>query len=151
MKLSSPQTGRLMVGAALLAALLSPASQAQVAEPAPAPEGLKGVPVPEPGDLSTYVANRAAAIRLGKALFWDMQLGSDGKTACASCHFQAGADPRARNQVSPGLLRVNPDKSPNPDTSFQVGGPNHRPQAFGLSLPQVPGPAQSQLGRANQQ
>ena len=42
---------------------------------------------------------------LGKALFWDMQVGSDGIQACASCHFRAGADPRSRNQLSPGLRR----------------------------------------------
>src|SRR5512138_1696482 len=46
------------------------------------------------GDLVDYVANLTAAIQLGKALFWDMQAGSDGKTACASCHFHAGADRR---------------------------------------------------------
>jgi len=53
-------------------------------------------------DLAAYVANLPAAIRLGKALFWDMQVGSDNKTACATCHFQAGQDGRVRNQVNPG-------------------------------------------------
>lgn len=48
-----------------------------------------------------FVKDRKAAIALGKALFWDMQLGSDGQTACASCHFHAGADPRERHQVFP--------------------------------------------------
>ena len=33
-----------------------------------------------------------AAIQLGKALFWDMQVGSDGIQACATCHFRAGAE-----------------------------------------------------------
>ncbi|HEY5927935.1 MAG TPA: cytochrome c peroxidase [Kofleriaceae bacterium] len=42
---------------------------------------------------------------LGKALFWDMQAGSDGN-ACASCHFSAGADSRLNNQLSPGLNDV---------------------------------------------
>lgn len=41
--------------------------------------------------------------RLGKALFWDMQVGGDGVQACASCHFHAGADNRAVNQINPGL------------------------------------------------
>ena len=95
-------------------------------EPPPTPEGLKGIPVPTPSTLGAYVANRDAAVRLGKALFWDMQLGSDGKVACASCHFHAGADSRSRNQVAPGLLRVNADKSPNPDRTFQVGGVNYQ-------------------------
>ena len=53
-------------------------------------------------DLVDYVANLNAAIRLGKALFWDIQAGSDNKTACATCHFQAGADGRSRNQLNPG-------------------------------------------------
>jgi len=96
------------------------------ADPPPVIEGLKGVPVPEPSNLSSFVRDKAAAIRLGKALFWDMQLGSDGKTACASCHFHAGADSRSRNQVTPGLLRRSSPSTLNPDTSFQVGGPNYQ-------------------------
>ena len=54
------------------------------------------------GDLADYVANLPAAIRLGKALFWDMQAGSDNKIACATCHFNAGEDGRTRNQLNPG-------------------------------------------------
>jgi cytochrome c peroxidase len=54
-----------------------------------------------PADIDVYIKDRAAAIRLGKALFWDQQAGSDG-TACASCHYQAGADGRDRNQVALG-------------------------------------------------
>jgi cytochrome c peroxidase len=53
-------------------------------------------------EYADYIASIPAAIRLGKALFWDMQAGSDTKTACASCHFNAGGDTRERNQVSPG-------------------------------------------------
>ncbi|RDV26620.1 hypothetical protein DXV75_06400 [Alteromonas aestuariivivens] len=45
------------------------------------------------------------AIVLGKALFWDIQAGSDG-VACASCHFNAGADIRLTNQLSPGAKDV---------------------------------------------
>ncbi|MEZ0231142.1 MAG: cytochrome-c peroxidase [Planctomycetota bacterium] len=48
--------------------------------------------------------NTSAAIQLGKALFWDMQAGSDGVQACASCHFHAGADNRVTNTLNPGLL-----------------------------------------------
>jgi cytochrome c peroxidase len=71
-----------------------------------------------PPNLATFVADPNAAVRLGKALFWDMQVGSDGVQACASCHFHAGADNRKKNQVSPGVL-ANPR-----DTTFQLGGPN---------------------------
>jgi cytochrome c peroxidase len=60
---------------------------------------LKGVEVPQP-DLSAYVADRQALLVLGKALFWDQQVGSDGRTACATCHFHAGADHRITNQVA---------------------------------------------------
>jgi cytochrome c peroxidase len=100
-----------------------------------APPSLKTVPRPEPNNLGNYLksepdpnalnpsgfpiptaAARQAAIALGKALFWDMQLGSDGVTACATCHFHAGADSRTVNQVSPGLK--------GDDTTFQVLGPN---------------------------
>jgi cytochrome c peroxidase len=37
--------------------------------------------------------------RLGQALFWDMRLSSNGKVACASCHFQEnhGSDSRPRS------------------------------------------------------
>lgn len=54
-------------------------------------EGARGIVT----DLSQIVRNEEAAIALGKAFFWDMQVGSDGQTACASCHFKAGADGRA--------------------------------------------------------
>ena len=52
-------------------------------------------------DTSAYIKDPAAAAILGKALFWDIQSGSDGP-ACASCHFHAGADSRGTNQVQPG-------------------------------------------------
>lgn len=91
-----------------------------------APPSLKTVTVPEPPNLMDFVKDKKAAIRLGKALFWDMQLGSDGIQACASCHFQAGADNRDKNQLSPGLIvQGDPDNNGVPgDQSYQLGGPN---------------------------
>ncbi len=87
---------------------------------------LKEVPVPEPmaaiivgpitgpgtdlnfQPLSTdIVKSQPELVRLGKALFWDMQVGSDGVQACATCHFNAGADTRTRNQISPNLSDTN--------------------------------------------
>jgi cytochrome c peroxidase len=94
-------------------------------EPTPKPVSLKSVKVPEPSKIGEFIQDKVAAIALGKALFWDMQVGSDGVTACATCHFQAGADNRIKNQISPGLLRVNSAKEGDSDTSFQVGGPNY--------------------------
>src|SRR5262245_48954025 len=80
---------------------------------------LNTVPIPRP-DLSDYIRDVDAVRVLGKALFWDMRVGSDGVQACATCHFRAGADPRKKNQVSPGLLRV-----PDPDLAFEGQGPNY--------------------------
>ena len=77
------------------------------------PGSLRLVPVPEPANLDRFVKDKAAAIRLGKALFWDMQVGSDGLMACASCHFHAGTDNRVRNQLNPGQLAE--------DRTFQAG------------------------------
>ncbi|HET8539980.1 MAG TPA: cytochrome c peroxidase [Anaeromyxobacter sp.] len=54
------------------------------------------------GGLANYVVDTTALIQLGKALFWDVQAGSDDLVSCASCHFQAGADIRATNQLHPG-------------------------------------------------
>jgi cytochrome c peroxidase len=70
-----------------------------------APPGLNPLnqtAVPEPPNLFLFVRNKLAAIRLGKALFWDMQVGSDGIVSCATCHFSAGADSRKKNQLNPG-------------------------------------------------
>ncbi|PYM98804.1 MAG: hypothetical protein DME08_07120, partial [Candidatus Rokuibacteriota bacterium] len=48
------------------------------------------------------IINNAAAIKLGKALFWDEQTGGDGRIACATCHFHNGADNRTLNTLHPG-------------------------------------------------
>ena len=89
---------------------------------------LSSVPVPRPANLADYVRDEQAARILGKALFWDMQVGSDNVQACATCHFRAGADARRKNQVSPGLLRMifRPDGSvaPDADLNFDGQGPN---------------------------
>lgn len=91
--------------------------------------------------LKSGSAARKALLQLGKIAFWDQQIGSGGKAgipgqACASCHFHAGADNRARNQLNPDLLQLmNNDEGkiiglhnaqPNPDTSFQTRHPNQK-------------------------
>lgn len=67
-----------------------------------APKALSTVKVPLPDDLDSFVKDRSKAIQLGKALFWDMQVGSDGRTACATCHAPAGVDHRLVNTLNPG-------------------------------------------------
>lgn len=71
---------------------------------------LKTVPIPESPEMWNFIRDRNAALRLGKALFWDMQVGSDGIQACASCHFHAGADSRSKNQLNPGSPNLNGHK-----------------------------------------
>src|SRR5262245_33573848 len=72
------------------------------------PGDLRAIAVPGPTNLDEFVKDPFMALALGKALFWDMQVGSDGIQACASCHFRAGADPRSKNQVHPGAKSVFP-------------------------------------------
>ena len=97
---------RLAVAFMLLAPTLAGAAEPFVPpppEPPPVPPAsLKTLAVPTPPNLMDVVADREAAVRLGKALFWDMQAGSDGTVACASCHFHAGADSRTTAQLNPG-------------------------------------------------
>src|SRR5580765_5643161 len=79
---------------------------------------LSTVPVPPVFGMEGILADKTAAIALGKALFWDMQAGSDDIQACASCHFNAGADSRAINQINPGQA--------GGDNNFEVGtAPNY--------------------------
>ena len=91
---------------------------AQIINPGPFQPlaSLKTVSIPEPDNLKDFVQDKAAAIALGKSLFWDMQLGTDGIQSCASCHFHAGADNRSKNQLNPGK-----------DNGFDIGGrPNYQ-------------------------
>ncbi|MFQ5401591.1 MAG: Ig-like domain-containing protein, partial [Anaerolineae bacterium] len=78
------------------------------------PPSLKSLAVPEPDNLMNFVQDRNAAIALGKALFWDMQVGSDGVQACATCHYHAGTDNRPKNTLNPST-----------DAVFNLGSPNY--------------------------
>jgi len=122
------RTSHIMAIATIVtvAILAGHTASAQVPPRPPNPlASLKTVPIPEPPDLGKYVKDKPAAIALGKALFWDMQVGSNGSQSCASCHFHAGVDNRNKNQLSPGLLRVNAISEPDPDLTFNAGkGPN---------------------------
>jgi cytochrome c peroxidase len=110
---------RLTLLLLLLLVGLAVAGPAGAQDPA-FPPPLASVAIPEPPNLGEFVQDREAAVALGKALFWDLAVGSDGRTACASCHFRAGADPRSRNVVSPGLLRVDRDGAALPDRAFDL-------------------------------
>lgn len=87
--------------------------------PGPSPAiSLKAIPVPEPPAIWRFIRNDTIAIQLGKALFWDMQVGSDGMTACATCHFHAGVDSRTRNTLNPdtrgaGVAAFDGSNAPN--------------------------------------
>jgi cytochrome c peroxidase len=72
-----------------------------------------------PSNENDYVRDRNVAAALGKALFWDMQVGSDGVQACGTCHFTgAGIDTRTRNQINPNHLGL--------DNNFELMQPNER-------------------------
>ena len=100
------------------------------------PGDLRTVAVPGPSNLPEFVRDSQMARALGKALFWDMQVGSDGVQACASCHFRAGADPRSKNQLSPGLLHAG-----GADLTYTTGGgPNAQLQTSDFPLSRLTNP-----------
>ena len=103
----SPFRG-LLVAAGLLASTLAVTAQEADAdaEALAVPVSLKTIPVPRPDRLADFVMDQRAALVLGKALFWDIQAGSDGVTSCATCHYHAGADTRNVNSLSPAQLQV---------------------------------------------
>jgi cytochrome c peroxidase len=81
------------------------------------------------------------ALALGKALFWDQQAGSDGQ-ACASCHFQAGADPRITGQLNPGFLDLSPINGSGGDSRFG----SLRSDTGGVAAGRMPGGAEAGAG-----
>ena len=99
---SRPVRAVRFVAMAIIAMVLADMA-GNITRAADPPPPLSTVPIPAVPGLNDIVIDTAAAVRLGKALFWDMQVGSDSQ-ACASCHFHAGADNRVKNSVSPGLL-----------------------------------------------
>jgi cytochrome c peroxidase len=110
--------GGILLGLGLLAGTTSAQETRHVVAPSALlrpSRPLSWLQAPLPPNLESLVEDKAAAARLGKAFFWDMQVGSDGSQACATCHFTAGVDGRTTNTVSPGQPAV--------ATAFQVGGP----------------------------
>jgi cytochrome c peroxidase len=111
------------VGLLIMGVLGDTRAQAQTVPTAPLPQvqSLLGQRVPYPPNLGDYIADYPTAVALGKAFFWDTQMGSDGKTACATCHFKAGTDGRDKNTLNPGTN----DKIDSTNT-FSIGQPNSR-------------------------
>src|SRR3981081_1110800 len=107
-------TGMFLIGTATIAGADTPGNNSGLPNPCfftpPTDTGsplasLKTVTKPQDTQLNVggpFIANQDELVELGKALFWDQQVGSDGQS-CGSCHFSAGADPRTQNAVSPGL------------------------------------------------
>jgi len=106
-----------------VAATMSGVHAQQTSKPVVTPTSLKSVAVQEPPNLYDFVADKQAAIALGKAFFWDQQASSDNQMACASCHFHAGADNRVKNQVAPG--QAGGSNVFDPMASGNKGGPNY--------------------------
>jgi cytochrome c peroxidase len=111
-----------MLGAALLLAAVCAPVRADVP------------PVPVPPENPITEPKRA----LGKILFWDEQLSSDGSVACGTCHRPAagGADPRSARH--PGIDKGTIDDvhgSPGVVARDRDGEPRHHP-VFGME-PQV--------------
>jgi cytochrome c peroxidase len=109
------------------------------------PPSLQGVAVPTtPGLLdgtAPIVVNKQAAIQLGKALFWDINVGSDGM-ACASCHFHAGADRRVKNQLSTGSSHTTASgKTFQITASGAIGGVNYTLKRADFPLYQIADPS----------
>ena len=77
--------GTALIGFALLQSPTT--ANANGAIPKPPERGLgslKNVAIPEPANIGDFVVDKTAATQLGQALFWDVQVGSDANTACAT-------------------------------------------------------------------
>jgi cytochrome c peroxidase len=101
-------------------------------------------PVPVPAENPITEPKRV----LGKILFWDEQLSSDGSVACGTCHRPSagGGDPRAARHPgvdkgtiddvmgSPGIVALDRDGRPRTDPLFGLGAqvtPRLAPSNFG--------------------
>jgi cytochrome c peroxidase len=110
-------------------ALFVPGAQSQATQSGPIPPTLKVVPIRLPDNIDDFVRDQQWAITLGKALYWDMQAGSDGITACATCHYHAGADNRSKNQLNPDNAHTSgaPLAITYDPTATGGGGANYTP------------------------
>ena len=79
----------------------------------PVPGALRTLILPRSPDQKVdgkpIIVDPKLAVVLGKAVFWDMQIG-DGGTTCATCHHHAGVDSRLKGQIT----RANPARELDP-------------------------------------
>ena len=126
--------GRRHLGVLVAAGLLALSGAAQARDTG----DLREVEVPLPENISEVVKDKDAAIALGKALFWDMQVGVKDEYACATCHHKAGGDSRVNfRSLHPGANgRINtrgpeltgrdfPFRRRNDDVVGSIGVPLH--------------------------
>ncbi len=145
-KVSRPRSrcGRLIAEAAVI--LVAVASSSVAFAHGIVPPSLKGFSIPDTEGLykgrERVIRNQRAAVALGKALFWDIQVGSDGM-ACASCHHHAGADGRAVNQLSPGHAPATQLSTSTfePTAGGGDGGPNYALTEADFPLHQLADPS----------
>jgi cytochrome c peroxidase len=90
--------GLMAAGAGVISLVLSTGTSLAGGGGGLAPLSSVAVPLPTGGQI----VNQRAAVQLGKALFWDVQVGGDGRQSCASCHYFAGEDTRMIDTVNPG-------------------------------------------------
>ncbi len=109
-----------LIAALLTARLIAVDVRIAAADGDLAPLSTVGVP-PRIGGT---IINNAAAIRLGKALFWDTQTGGDGQIACATCHFHAGAVLRHVNSLrcARNCVAIRSWKSPSSHSTLYAAG-----------------------------
>jgi cytochrome c peroxidase len=102
-------------------------------------------PPPEPPENPTTVEKAL----LGKALFWDEQLSSDGTTACGTCHrpAQGGSDPRTMATMGPDLiLGTADDIFGSPGVRLADAAHAFQPSDFGFDVQVTPRLAPSFIG-----
>lgn len=110
------------IGPLVAVALLLACGTARGQAPPPPPPQLPPIPVPAENPITP--AKRV----LGKILFWDEQLSSDGTVACGTCHLPelAGSDDRLGDHPGADEVFGTPDDvtaSPGVAAADAAGGP----------------------------
>src|SRR5215207_8582473 len=112
---NTPMKNALVAAAAILS-ILSPHAFAQDDLRLQASQLFGRLQAPPPTALESR------DVTLGRARFWDTRLSLDGKTACASCHLEHGADRRKASIDAKGL----PTSRHSPTVFNSMGQPTLR-------------------------